>query len=230
MFSILKPSLVYTDISPDVTEHDEDYDASEWSYSGREVFKGALDRSYSKWNLDVFWLYDSSLQRVGLAEHDSDDHSLFEVLWFRDNPYGTLLQEDGWETDNSIWTMMSPEAYQDAIETDLLLKHPEKFIVPNYLINGFPEIHECSECHKRSFSPFECQTVKKSKKDLESPLFVDSSFVVYRKPETSRVIIQHGACVLHHRHLQKPEPQLLESPPPELEHHHHSEPEEHPQN
>jgi len=62
MFSLLKPSLVYKDISPDVTDQDEDYDASEWTYSGRNVYRGALDRSYSQWNLDVYWLYDDSLQ------------------------------------------------------------------------------------------------------------------------------------------------------------------------
>jgi hypothetical protein len=215
MFSLLKPSLVYKDISPDVTEQDEDYDASEWTYSGRNVYRGALDRSYSEWNLDVYWLYDDSLQRVGLAEHDMDDPAIFEVLWFRDTPFGTLLQEDGWKVDKSLWEMMTPEAYQDAINSDLLLKCHGKFITPDYIINGIPDMYECSECHKRSFSQFECQTVKKIKKDFENLLFVDSSFVVYRKSETSKLSIEHGVCVL--KQQQEKELSQLETPlhPPE---------------
>ena len=80
MFSILRPSLLYTDISPDIAEHDEDHDASEWAYSERTVFRGALDGSYKNDGLDVYWLYDDDLNRVGLAEHESEDHSMIRHL------------------------------------------------------------------------------------------------------------------------------------------------------
>jgi len=155
-----------------------------------------------------------------------DDPSIFEVLWFRDTPFGTLMQEDGWKVDKSLWSMMSPEAYQDAINSDLLLKCYGKFITPEYIINGIPYMYECSECHKRSFSQFECQTVKKIKKDFENPLFVDSSFIVYRKPETSKLSIEHGVCVLHQHQLKEeiqlpePVPRLEETHLPEQEDHH----------
>ena len=99
MYSILRPELIYQNVSADILEHDEDYDASEWSYSGKQVYRGALDRSYTKWNLDIFWLYDESLQRVGLAEHESDDPSIFEVLWFHDNPFGTLLYKASYDQE-----------------------------------------------------------------------------------------------------------------------------------
>jgi hypothetical protein len=77
MYSLLRPSLLYTDISPDIAEHDEDHDASEWAYE-KTVFRGALDGSYKHEGLDIYWLYDDDLNRIGLAEHESDDHSCFK--------------------------------------------------------------------------------------------------------------------------------------------------------
>jgi hypothetical protein len=199
MYSILRPELIYQNVSADILEHDEDYDASEWSYSGKQVYRGALDRSYTKWNLDIFWLYDDSLQRVGLAEHESDDPSIFEVLWFHDTPFGTLLQEDGWEKKETLLNLLSPEAYQDAIESDLLLKCYGKLILPEYILNGFPKCWECIDCKKRSFSQFECTNVKKIEIS-SNPFFIDSSFIIYNKPENSRLKLERDVFVLHPHH------------------------------
>jgi hypothetical protein len=203
MYSLLKPDLVYQNVSADILEHDEDYDASEWSYSGKQVFRGALDRSYTKWNLDVYWLYDDSLQRVGLAEHDMDDPSIFEALWFRDTPFGTLLQEDGWTTGETLYEKMSPEAYQDASNTNVFLKCHGRLVTPEYVVNGIPEAWECTECGTRSFSQFECKSVKKIEVSSNS-FFVDTSLVIYTPPPNSRLTLEHGVCVLHPHHRQMP--------------------------
>jgi hypothetical protein len=114
MYSILKPDYVYRDISEDIADHDDDYDAEEWNYNGRDVYRGSLDNS-SEWN--VYWLYDD-VKRVGLAEHDPENPEIFHALWFRDNAFSTLFQED-WKTKNAtIWSILSNEAYQDCLEDD----------------------------------------------------------------------------------------------------------------
>lgn len=180
MFSILRPSLVYTDISTDITENDEDYDASEWSYSERTCYRGALDTSYQAHGLDIYWLYDDNLLRIGLAEHEIENHTNFRTLWFYDNPYGTLLQEDGWITKGSIWNLLTSEAYQDG---DILLKAVDRIVLPEYLISGFPEVYVCS-CGT-FFSPRAgCVSVKKMV-TIRSPIFIDSSFVIYIPPAGS---------------------------------------------
>ena len=213
MFSILRPSLLYTDISPDIAEHDEDHDAAEWAYSDRTVFRGALDASYKTDGLDIYWLYDDDLNRVGLAEHESDDHSVFKTLWFRDSPFGTLLQED-WKAGESIFTLLSSEAYQDCVDSDILLKGSHRIITPKYITHGLPEIYECS-CGK-SFSPM-CSAVKKVVV-ITDPIFVDDSFVMYQPPPDSTVWSRLGllrdASALEQEPQQEQTP-LLEPPLPE---------------
>lgn len=211
MYSILRPDLVYTNVSADILEHDEDYDASEWSYSGKQVYRGAVDRSYTKWNLDVYWLYDDSLQRTGLAEHDMDDPSIFEVLWFRDTPFGTLLQED-WTAGETLYSLMTPEAYQDASVGNVMLKLHGRLVTPDYVIHGIPEAWECTECGTRSFSQFECKSVKKIEVS-SNPFFVDESLIIYT-PSNTRLTLQHGVCVLLPRQMRQEQEQEF---PPELQ-------------
>lgn len=183
MFSVLRPSLLYTDISLDIAEHDEDHDASEWAYSDKMVFRGSLDGSYKTQGLDVYWLYDDNLNRIGLAEHETNDHSIFETLWFKDTPFGTLLQED-WTADGSLFSKMTPEAYQDSTEMNILLKARNRLVTPDYVANGLPDVYECS-CGA-SFSPTACASVKK-KVSITEPIFVDESFIMYRPPPNSAV-------------------------------------------
>jgi len=206
--------LLYTDISPDIAEHDEDHDASEWSYSDRTVFRGALDSSYKNEGLDIYWLYDDDSNRIGLAEHESDDHSVFKTLWFRDSPFGTLFQED-WKAGESIFALLSPEAYQDCLDSDILLKGYDRIVLPRYITEGFPVVYECT-CGK-SFSPM-CSAVKKTV-EITNPLFVDESFIMYQPPADSvvwsRLNLQHGASSeqqeeqpqAHGAPLQEPLPQ-----------------------
>ena len=182
MYSILRPTLLYTDISTDIAENDEDHDASEWAYSDKTVYRGALDISYKNEGLDVYWLYNEDLTRVGLAEHESGNHAVFETLWFKESPYGTLFQEE-WKTGESIFSMMSSEAYQDCVDSDILLKGVNRLVLPSYLISGFPSIYECA-CGT-SFSPM-CSAVKK-KVVITNPIFIDDSFIVYYPPDDSKV-------------------------------------------
>jgi hypothetical protein len=215
MYSQLRPSLLYTDISPDIAEHDEDHDASEWSYTDKTVFRGALDGSYKDHGLDVYWLYDDNLLRIGLAEHESDNHSVFKTLWFRETPFGTLLQED-WTTNGTLWDMVTPEAYQDSLDSDfknVMLLGGGRLVTPENLIKGFPDIYECS-CGL-SFSPRTgCASVKKTV-TVTSPIFIDSSFIVYVPPVDSivwsKLGLQHDACVQEQEQTQILTP-LLEAP------------------
>jgi len=228
MFSILKPSLLYTDISTDIAEHDEDHDASEWSYSDRMVYRGSLDASYKSDGLDVYWLYDDNLTRVGLAEHESEDHSNFRTLWFRDTPFGTLLQED-WKAGDSLFSMMSSYAYQDATDSDVKLLASDRLVLPKYVMFGLPSIYVCS-CGK-SFSP-KCSSVKKTV-EITSPIFVDESFIMYQPPANSTVWSRLGlqppdGGPLEQEPLQALPPEPPQEPqqePPEQEHPH--QPQEH---
>lgn len=223
MYSILRPSLLYTDISPDIAEHDEDHDASEWSYSDRTVFRGALDSSYKNNGLDVYWLYDDESNRIGLAEHESDDHSVFKTLWFRDSPFGTLFQED-WKAGESIFTLLSPEAYQDCLDSDILLKGCNRIVLPRYITEGFPKVYECT-CGK-SFSPM-CSAVKKTV-EITNPIFIDESFVMYQPPVDSVVwskLLLRGASSeqpgeqsqAQGPQLQEPLPEQESSLPPQIQ-------------
>jgi hypothetical protein len=58
MFSLLRPSLIYTDISPEIVHHDIDADAEEWVYDQKTVLKGSADPNYT--SLNVYWLYDDN--------------------------------------------------------------------------------------------------------------------------------------------------------------------------
>ena len=86
MFSELRKGLLYKDISPDIVEHDEDIDADQWVYDGRDVYRGRYDPRYTQYDLNVYWLYDDNLNRVGLAEHEADDKRIYKALWFEGNP------------------------------------------------------------------------------------------------------------------------------------------------
>ena len=134
MFSKLRSKLVYP-ISTDISEHDEDIESDEWLYNGRKVFKGTFDPEYSINGLNVYWLYDENLIRVGLAEHEVSNPSIYDVLWFRDNAFSTLLQEEWTTTGETLWSKMTYEAYQDCLETNFKLLCPGIcFITPADII------------------------------------------------------------------------------------------------
>ena len=191
MYSILKPNYVYRDTSEDIADHDDDYDAEEWHYNGRDVYRGSLDRSF-EWN--VYWLYDENSKRIGLAEHDPETPEIFYSLWFRNNVFSTLCQEEWVSKDATLWSILSNEAYQECLEDDFksvfdkTLHTNIRLMTPEMIIE-MPEIHECSTCGKKSLLPLSgCSEVKRPYIDSDSSvLFVDESFIMYTAPADSRV-------------------------------------------
>lgn len=191
MYSILKPNYIYRDTSEDIADHDDDYDAEEWHYNGRDVYRGSLDRSFD-WN--VYWLYDENSKRVGLAEHDPEHPEIFYALWFGDNVFSTLFQEEWVSKDATIWSILSNEAYQDCLEDDFktifdkTLNTNIRLVTPEMIMN-MPEIHECQKCGKKSLlSSSICSQIKRPYVDSDSSvLFIDESFIMYTAPADSRV-------------------------------------------
>ena len=166
MLSRLRP-LIYTDIDPDVLEHDDDLDAELNTFEDRELYRGRIDPRYTSLDLDVHWLYDDDGKRVGLAEYDTNDFSKNSVLWFRENTWSTLLQEDWKSQEKTLWSMMSNEAYQDCLEDDFETVIERTKNGPYCLV--FPG------------------DVIKSKKTELPVLFLDDSFVLYDFPKSSRI-------------------------------------------
>jgi hypothetical protein len=194
MFSSLRTNLIYTNISEDIVEHDLDIDSDLWNYDGIDVYRGSFDPEYSNQNLQVYWLYDETSKRVGLAEHELDDPEIFTALWFKDTPFGTLFQEDGWKSKNTtLWSMMSNEAFQDCLEDefknvkDWALRGGKLLIMPSMLRTRM-KLHTCEMCGKKSLTEMKnCSVVKETFLDFNnySILFLDDSFVLYDPPKDS---------------------------------------------
>lgn len=186
MFSLLRKGLVYNDISPDIVEHDEDIDADQWEYDGKDVYRGRSDPRYT--DLNVYWLYNDNLNRIGLAEHEIDEPQIYKALWFYENPFATLYQDPSWETKNkTLWSMLSNEAYQDCLEDDFktifdrCLSSKYRLVTPSMLINP-PTVYECKKCGKQSLTKLSCSDlIEKSYLDFQNLLFVDDSFVLHEK-------------------------------------------------
>jgi hypothetical protein len=182
MYSLLEPSLLYEDLSPDVIENDEDHEASEWEYSNKLVFRGALDTQYISKGLDVYSLYNEESERIGIVEHRSENHAEFKALWFSENPWNNLFQEE-WKQGLSLYSLLSPEAYEDSTDLDILLKGHERLVLPKYIYEEFPSVYEC-KCSLSFSKTRNCQTKKKV---LKEPIFIDDSFIIYYPPTKSKV-------------------------------------------
>jgi hypothetical protein len=183
MYSILKPNILYTDLSRDIIELDEDHEASEWVYSDKpseKFFRGALDTQYQ--DLHIFSLYNNDSERVGIVEHLADNRAEFKTLWFSENPWNTLFQEE-WIKGPTLYSFLSPEAYQDSTDMNLLLKGHERLVLPQYIYEGIPSVYEC-KCSLSFSKTRNCQTKKKV---LREPFFIDDSFITYSAPKDSKV-------------------------------------------
>ena len=222
MFSKLKPNRIYTDLSPEVTEHDEDIEADQWNYDGRDVYRGIPDPKYT--DIKVYSLYDD-IRRVGIVEEIDSD---FEVLWFHDNPFATLFQNTQWKsTEKTIWSSMSNEAYQDCLEDDFktvfdrMLKSKTRMVTPNMIINK-PNYYECQVCKKVSFTE-----MKKCLDVVTHPyfsdfsnfnlIFIDDLFVIHTPPSDLDLtfLLQRASCEAH-REEQLPEQSAREETQDEL--------------
>ena len=233
MFSKLRSTLCYKNLSPEIANHDQDIDADEWDYNGRVVYRGLVDPAYHNEGLSVYWLYDSDLKRVGLSEHEKDNEEKFEALWFRENDFSTLLQEEWKSLDKTIWSLLSPEAYQDCLEDefeniiDRTLLSSVRLITPLF-VEDIPTIYECEKCNKKSISEMKtCSTVKKTYITSNSLLFIDSNYILYVPPTNSSVWSKlklpspsYDDLPASHSEEAPPEeltPQLPETPQQELQ-------------
>jgi hypothetical protein len=246
MLSKLKPGFIYTDVGTGITENDLDVVADTWDMDGREVYRGTRDPRYT--HATVHWLYDDNLERTGCVEHDINDNALFHILWFRDNDFGTFLQEDGWDSTNDLWSYLPSHVFDRFVNEqwttpskvlEQCLNGPVRVITSDMLIR-MPTVHTCRDCGRKSLSPkVGCDTMTSPLDfpEKEKVFFVDDDLVVYTIPTSSRVWLilqpQHDAGS-----SQEPEPETLpteslqtepispaahETPP---DHHHTSEPEE----
>jgi predicted RNA-binding Zn-ribbon protein involved in translation (DUF1610 family) len=195
MYSILRPELLYTNLSTEIVEHDDDIEVYKWEYDGQDVYRGSLDPQYMKYNLNVYSLYDENLKRIGIVEHDADELEIYEVLWFYDNPFARFYQTPEWKSSGkTLWSMLSNEAYQDCLEDDFktviekCISSKYRLVTPEMIIRP-PTLYTCSACGKESILP-----LKKCKSVTESPyfsatnyLYIDDSFVIYTPPTDHRL-------------------------------------------
>ena len=205
MLSKLRKGLLYP-VSTDITEHDLDTDAETWTYDDREVFRGNVDPAYLSQGLDVYWLYDDYNIRVGLAEHDHSDPNQFAALWYRENPFATLFQDDAWVgTGNTLWSTMPTAAYEDCmrmgIETveDLIRTFPAmktKLVTPRLLRQAESW---CATCCRPECKKDVCL------RDDSRVLFVDDSFEIYSPPTPSHDDEGHHHPLPSEAHLPEQE-------------------------
>ena len=203
MFSKLRPTLLYKNTSADISSHDNDVEGELWSYEGRDVYRGSFDPLYSEHNLNSYSLYDDNLKRVGIAEHEVESPEVFKVLWFYDNPFSTMFQDDSWTCKNAtLWSLLSNEAYQDLLNEDFknvddkFMQEGILLVRPEMLGENEVYMYECEDCGNKSLSmPRVCKATKKVMDFLHySLLFLDDSFVLYSAPKDFTWPGQRGAC------------------------------------
>jgi hypothetical protein len=195
MFSILNPNVVYRDISTDISEHDIDVVSDLWDMDGREVYRGSRDPRFT--HATVYWLYDDDLQRVGLVEHSVEDHALFHILWFRDNDYATLFQEDGWDSPGDIWSKLPSHVFEKFLAEgwtqplsflEHCLKSDFRIVTPDMITERIPSVHECKKCGILSLKSTSCTTPRVLDfPNRQTTYFVDEDMILYIPPPDSRI-------------------------------------------
>jgi hypothetical protein len=193
MFSILNPSIVYTNISEEIFDHDYNFVADGWDMDGREVYRGNRDPHYTHAN--VYWLYDENLKRVGCAEHSLEDHGNFRLLWFRDDPFSTLLQEK-WSSSEDIWSQLPRHVFEKFLAEgwttparflEHCLQGPLRIVTPQMILS-MPKIYACDKCGRRSLSSFPCGTERPLDFPDKSKIwFVNDEMMLFTPPTSTRV-------------------------------------------
>lgn len=231
MFSAIDRSVVY-DVDTDITEHDINIVSDLWTMAGRQVYRGARDPSYTHAN--VYWLYDpEDLDRVGLSEHPLDTPADVKLLWYKDNPFGTLLQEDGWTEGDTVWKELPNHAYEQCLTEgwttpsrllERCVRGPVRVVTPEMLITQ-PTVHSCDKCNRVSLSPFACGTAcPLGFPTKEKVFFMDDRMVVHSPPASSTVWSLLGFTALPEPSVplsaeeELPEPQLVQVQEEELAH------------
>jgi hypothetical protein len=197
MQSILDPKVIYTDLSRDIVEHDVDVVSDLWNMDGRDVYRGSRDRQYEHAN--VYWLYTEDLERVGLVEHSLENQADFRILWFHDSPFATLLQEEGWTNEQSIWSVLSRPAVEMFLAEDwtspssllnACLHGPTRILTVEMVLNK-PSIFYCSVCGSKTMKKTECAEFQ-TQIELDFPdqakiVFIDDDLYVCEPPAGSRI-------------------------------------------
>jgi hypothetical protein len=138
-------------VDESIADFDLNTDIEEYNYDGRTVFRGNMDPEFSKDGLKVYWLYDDDNKRVGVVEHSPDDQH--KCLWYRNNVFSTLLQEDWSVYDETIWQLLSETAYDDCMRRGYtvndLKTHTQalRIVTPSDLAHKtLPPVKACLRC------------------------------------------------------------------------------------
>lgn len=215
MLSVIDRSVVY-DVDTDITEHDINIVSDLWTMAGRQVYRGSRDPSYTHAN--VYWLYDpEDLDRVGVSEHPLDTPADVKLLWYKDTPFGTLLQEDEWTEGDTIWKELPTHAYEQCMSEgwttpsrllERCVRGSMRVVTPEMLIR-LPTVHTCEKCVRSSLTPFVCGTDSPMTfPQKEKVFFIDDRMVVYTPPKGSIVWSLLGFT-------EQPVPSEPSSEPPE---------------
>lgn len=188
MLSVRNPGKIYP-VSEDIIETDMDTDVEEYNYDGKFVFRGNLDRIHSTSDVKVYWLYDNNCKRIGLVEHTANDHT---CLWYKNNVFSTLLQEDWEAQDKTLWSIMTQAAYEDCMKHGwtTIQKVAERthltILTPADITSDFVSPNKCSRCMGRRQQGCILQE-KTCNFDIYSTVFVDDDGVIYTPPSDTTV-------------------------------------------
>jgi hypothetical protein len=195
MYSILNPRVIYQDVSTDISEHDIDVVSDLWDMDGHEVYRGSRDPRYT--HASVYWLYDEELRRVGLVEHSLEDHALFHLLWFKENDFATIFQEDGWDSPSDIWSKLPSHVFEKFLAEgwttpmsflEHCLKSDVRIVTPDMILGRLPMVYECKKCGVLSLKSFPCATARVLDfPNRETTYFVDDDLILYVPPPDSAV-------------------------------------------
>lgn len=194
MFSTIDRSVIYP-VGTDITEHDINIVSDLWTMAGRQVYRGARDPNYTHAN--VYWLYEQEdLDRVGLTEHNLEDNAKMALLWYKDNPFGTLLQEDGWEEGETFWSMIPDNVHEQCLAEGWItpvtilercLRSNMRLVTVD-MLKKMPMVHSCERCKKVSLVPFECAMSKGLDfPEKEKVFFIDERMICHTPPKGSFV-------------------------------------------
>jgi len=138
-------------VDESIADFDLNTDIEEYNYDSKVVYRGNMDPEYSKDGLKVYWLYDDDNKRVGLVEHAGNEHT---CLWYRNNVFSTLLQEDWSVYDETIWQLLSETAYDDCMRRGYtvndLKAHTQalRIVTPSDLAHKtLHPVKACLQCH-----------------------------------------------------------------------------------
>jgi len=192
MFSIINPSIVY-DVSSDVVDTDIDVISDLWTMGGHDVYRGARDPRYTHAN--VFWLYNTELERVGCAEHRKENNADVSLLWFHESPFATLFQEEEWTSGSTLWSALPEHTYERFLvngwtnPTSFLntcLRSSTRVVSPSILMNR-PTMYVCETCKTKTLTPGHGTPHPLDYPDIEKVVFVDEFMNLQSPPKDSRV-------------------------------------------